>query len=102
MRKVIGELAASTRKDQYVTVVQERLSLLLSSGDRQQVVPLKLLAVQAVMTGQVDYWAHGEVAPALCRVLDVSQNEYKICDNCCSAKPLDMRGMFSGSVSILL
>ena len=91
MRRVIAELAASTRRDQYVTVVQERVPL-LSSSNGQQVVPLKLLAVRAVMTQRLDYWANSEVAPALCRVLDISQKEYKICDNCCSAQPLDMRG----------
>ena len=91
MRRVIAELAASTRKEQYVTVVQERVPL-LSSSNGQQVVPLKLLAVRAVMTQRLDYWANCEVAPALCRVLDISQTEYKICDNCCSAQPLDMRG----------
>lgn len=91
MRRVIADLAASTRKEQYVTVVQERVPL-LSSSIGQQVVPLKLLAVRAVMTERLDYWANSKVAPALCRVLDISQTEYKICDNCCSAQPLDMRG----------
>ena len=92
MRRVIAELAASTRRDRYVTVVQERLPLLSSNVGQHQVVPLQLLAVRAVMTERLDYWANHEVAPALCRVLDVSQNEYKICDNCCAAQPLDKKG----------
>jgi Leucine-rich repeat (LRR) protein len=91
MRRVIAELAASTRRDKYVTVVPERIPLLSSSGEHQ-VVPLRLLAVRAVMTERLDYWARSEVAPALCRVLDNSQMEYKICDNCCSAQPLNKRG----------
>lgn len=101
MRRVIAELAASTRRDQYVTVVQERVPL-LSSSNGQQVVPLKLLAVRAVMTQRLDYWANCEVAPALCRVLDISQTEYKICDNCCSAQPLDMRGTLLSVFLVLM
>ena len=95
MRGVIAELSASTRRERYVTVVQERMPLLSSSVKQQHVVPLKLLAVRAVMTERLDYWANKEVAPALCRVLDISQTEYKICDNCCSAQPLDMTGAYA-------
>ena len=91
MRRVIADLAATTRRQKYVTVVQERIPL-LSGSNENRVVPLKLLAVRAVVTERLDYWAHDEVAPALCRVLDISQTEYKICDDCCSAKPLDMKG----------
>ena len=92
MRGVIAELSASTRRERYVTVVQERMPLLSSCVRQRRVVPLKLLAVRAVMTERLDYWANREVAPALCRVLDISQTEYKICDNCCSAQPLDVTG----------
>ena len=103
MRGVIAELSAvSTRSERYVTVVQERLPLLSSvvkQRQKQCVVPLKLLAVRAVVTERLDYWGHREVAPALCRVLDLSQTEYKICDNCCSAQPLDVTGACARTLS---
>ena len=91
MRGVIADLASTARRERYVTVVQERTPLLsLSAGE--QVMPLKLIAVREVMTSRVDYWSLSEVAPAVCCVLDVVQKEYKICDHCFSAKPLDVKG----------
>ena len=57
-----------------------------------EVVPLKLLAVRSIMISRIDYWDSSSLAPAVCKVLDMSQTQYKICDKCWVAKPLRSTG----------
>ena len=80
-------MAVSARRNRYIAVVQEQVSQ-LEGEELGEVIPLKLLAVQSIMTHRIDYWKDGSLAPAVCKILDMSQSEYKICDKCWTAMPL--------------
>ncbi len=58
-------------------------------------MPLKLLAVQSLLTHKIDYWGDGTLAPAVCKILNVAQAEYKICEMCWVARAQYVPGQWA-------
>ena len=88
-----ADLAAGSRTNKYITVISERMPVPAEEEETLgEVAPLKLLAVQSIMTHRIDYWGDGTLAPAICKILDMSQSEYKICEQCWVAKSLRVQG----------
>ena len=78
-----ADLATRARREGYITVITEQVR----DEIEREVVPLKLLAVQSIMISKIDYWSSVNLAPAVCKILDMCQSEYKICDHCFAAIP---------------
>lgn len=86
-----ADLASRARRSNYIQTVQEK-----QPPDRSDqfgvVLPLKLLAVQQVLTNRTNYWEMGRVAPAICKMIDLVQSKYRICDSCHAVKLREERG----------
>ena len=67
-----------------------------------EVSSLKLLAVHSVLRNKLDYWSDSAVAPVLCKVLDLTQAEYRVCDQCCNSVHRDVPGLVYYFIVILI
>lgn len=87
-----GDLSHN-RYNKYIAIAPEKH---LKSADERpggEVTPLKLLALQQIMTSRIDYWNSKSLAPVVCKILDNAQSQFKICDHCFVAKPLEVQGV---------
>ena len=76
----------------FIAIVPDKVPKKTEDEALGEVVPLKLLAVRSIMISRIDYWTSESLAPAVCKILDMSQSQYKICDKCWVAKPLRSTG----------
>lgn len=88
-----ADLAAGSRSNRYISIIPERHRTVSEDEEEEEdqrdlgmVVPLKLLAVQSLITHRIDYWGDGTLAPAVCKILDTAQVDYKICEVCWVAR----------------
>ena len=80
------------RCNKYISMAPEMLLGSSQEAPGGEVTPLKLLALQRIMTSRIDYWESSSLAPVVCKILDNAQSQFKICDHCFVAKPLEVRG----------
>ena len=85
-----GDLSHN-RCNKYIAIAPE-MRLESASESLGEVTPLKLLALQQIMTSRIDYWNSRSLAPVVCKILDNAQSQFKICDHCFVAKPLEVQG----------
>lgn len=76
LRAIADLISSGGRRHCYISVGEE--SLAAEEESVREVVPLRLLAVQTVMTSGMDYWRLENLAPAVCKSLDSAQEQYKI------------------------
>lgn len=86
-----GDLSHN-RYNKYIAIAPEKHLKPPDERPGGEVTPLKLLALQQIMTSRIDYWNSKSLAPVVCKILDNAQSQFKICDHCFVAKPLEVQG----------